>query len=276
MSSSAGAPDWVRKGNGPFRLDGRVAIVSGCGAPEGIGFATAKLLVAMGSRVVVTATSERIYDRARELGDAAVAVVGDLTVEETSRQLVAAATLNFGGVDVVVHNAGMTSVTSPALRSRDVASVDPTAWRAGMARNLDTAYLLTRHTLPVMRERGWGRIIFVASVTGPVMAMRHEPVYAAAKAAMVGLARSIAVDAGRDGVTANAVAPGWIATSSQTTHEADEGRRTPLGRSAHPAEVAATIAWLASPGSSYVTGQCVVVDGGNSVNEERVDEAATF
>lgn len=272
MRLSEQIPEWLVRAENPFRLDGRVAIVSGCGASGGIGFATASLLISMGSRVVITSTSERIYDRARELGDAAFPLMGDLTNEETSERLVAAATSNFGGLDVVVHNAGMTSVTSPASRVRDVASVDLATWRSGLARNLDTAYLLSRHTLPLLRERRWGRMVFVASVTGPVMAMRHEPVYAAAKAAMVGLARSIAVDAGRDGVTANAVAPGWIATSSQTVHEADEGRRTPLGRSAHPREVAAAIVWLASPGSSYLTGQCVVVDGGNSIHEERGDD----
>ena len=120
-----------------------------------------------------------------------------------------------------------------------------------------------------MREAGWGRVVMVTSVTGAVMAMRDEAAYAAAKAGMVGLARSVALDHAADGVTANAVAPGWIATGSQTDDEVRQGRRTPIGRSATPDEVAAAIAFLCTPGSSYVTGQCLVVDGGNSIAEER-------
>ena len=120
-----------------------------------------------------------------------------------------------------------------------------------------------------MVAQGWGRVVMVASVTGPLMAMRGEAAYAAAKAGMVGLARSVAVDHAASGVTANAVAPGWIETASQLPHEAIEARRTPVGRSGTPGEIAAAIAFLCSPGAAYVTGQCLVVDGGNSIAEER-------
>jgi 3-oxoacyl-[acyl-carrier protein] reductase len=120
-----------------------------------------------------------------------------------------------------------------------------------------------------MRDAGWGRIVMVASVTGPVMAMRAESAYAAAKAGMVGLARSLAVDFAPDGVTVNAVAPGWIATGSQTAHEREQGLGTPMRRSATADEVASAIAWLCTPGAAYTTGQCLVVDGGNSIAEER-------
>jgi 3-oxoacyl-[acyl-carrier protein] reductase len=87
---------------------------------------------------------------------------------------------------------------------------------------------------------------------------------------MVGLARALAIDTAADGITVNAVAPGWIETSSQLEHERREGLATPIGRSASPVEVASAIGWLASPGASYITGQCLVIDGGNSIAEERV------
>ncbi len=143
------------------------------------------------------------------------------------------------------------------------------AWQASLTRNLTTAFLVARAALPVMTSRGWGRVIMVASVTGPVMAMREEAAYAAAKAGLAGLTRAAAIEAAGHQVTVNAVAPGWIATGSQTQQERVEGLATPLGRSASPSEVASAIAWLASPGASYVTGQCLVIDGGNSIAEQR-------
>ena len=254
-----------------FDLRGRVALVTGAGSPTGIGHATAALLGELGATVAVTSTTGRIQQRADELAAAGVVASGhvaDLTDEAQVARLVAEVGERHGGFDIVVNNAGMVSVGSTG-ESGALDSMTLATWRAGIARNLDTAFLVCRATVPVLRGRGWGRVVNVTSVTGPVMAMRHEPAYAAAKAAMVGLTRSIAVDAGAFGVTANAVAPGWIATGSQTSHEREQGARTPLGRSATPAEVASAIAWLCTPGAGYTTGQCLVVDGGNSVAEER-------
>jgi 3-oxoacyl-[acyl-carrier protein] reductase len=254
-------------------LSGRTALVTGAGSPNGIGVATARALSARGATVWLTATTDRVHDRAAELraeGLAANSLVADLTdPEEASAAVQAAAGVD--GLHIVVNNAGMTSIGMVDARAEagDLAAMSLSSWHDGLARNLDTAFLVTRAAIPALRAAGWGRIVMVASVTGPVMAMRREPVYAAAKAGMVGLMRALAVDLAPDGITANAVAPGWIATGSQLPHEEREGQHTPMGRSGRPEEVAAAVAWFASPEASYCSGQLLVIDGAAGIAEER-------
>jgi len=182
---------------------------------------------------------------------------------------VAAALERWGRLDIVVNNAGMTSAASPVFESGTAEAMDLATWQAALARNLTSAFLVTKEALPAMTAHGWGRVIMVSSLTGPVMAIRADVGYAAAKAGMVGLTRAIAVDVAGQGITVNAVAPGWIASGSQLPEEDDHGRATPAGRSGTTEEVAAAVAWLASPGASYITGQYLVVDGGNSIAEQR-------
>ena len=254
-------------------LSGRAALVTGAGSASGIGFATARALAELGASVTLAATTDRVHERVSELGAwgyDAHGAVADLTDDRAAERVVREAHARAGRLDIVVNNAGMTSVSAPGgAEAGDALSQDVEGWRASMARNLDSVYVVSRAALPGMREAGWGRIVMVASVTGPVMAMRGEAAYAAAKAGMVGLARSLAVDFAADGITVNAVAPGWIATGSQTDDEREQGLSTPMRRSATPDEVASAIAWLCTPGAAYTTGQCLVVDGGNSIAEER-------
>jgi 3-oxoacyl-[acyl-carrier protein] reductase len=253
-------------------LTSRVAIVTGAGGPTGIGYAAARHLGMLGAAVVLGATTARAHERAAELEAediTAQGFVGDLTDPANAEALVAQAHRSHGRVDIVVNNAGMVSTTDPDYLEGDLLATTPQRWSESLRRNLDTAYLVTRAALPHLRESGQGRVITVASVTGAVMAMRGEVAYAAAKAALVGLTRALAVDEARHGITVNAVAPGWISTGSQTEHEVAEGLVTPSGRSGTADEVASAVAWLATPGAAYVNGQVIVVDGGNSVAEER-------
>ncbi len=258
--------------NDGLDLTGRVAVVTGAGSPTGIGFAVSRRLGALGAAVLLTATTDRSHGRAAELGSAGVTAMGavaDLTDPRAAAAVVAAATERWGRVDILVNNAGMTAVSDDSATSGGVAGLPYDEWQHSVRRNLDTAFLMTRAAVPAMRAHRWGRIVMVASVTGPVMAMRNDAGYAAGKAGMVGLTRSLAVDLAADGITANAVAPGWIATGSQTDDERREGGVTPMRRSGTADEVAWPVAWLCTPGAAYLTGQCLVVDGGNSVAEQR-------
>jgi 3-oxoacyl-[acyl-carrier protein] reductase len=255
----------------PFQLTGATALVTGAGSPEGIGFACARVLGQLGARVVVSATTPRVHERADELGELGIEAAGhvaDLTSSRAADGLVEFALEASGRLDILINNAGMTAISDPETPTALIAT-DDVNWQRTLERNLSSTFFTTRAALAHMTGRGYGRIVNISSVSGPVVAYPDDAAYHAAKAGMVGLTRAAAIESAGHGVTVNAVAPGWIQTGSATERELALGEATPVGRAGHPDEVGAIVAALAVPAAAYLTGQVIVVDGGNSIMEDR-------
>ena len=263
-------------------VEGRRALVTGSGSSDGIGFATARILADQGARVAITSTTKRIFDRlacmpqgSAYAGGEHFAFAADLTLPGAADRLVADATRALGGIDILVNNAGMVQ-TGHAQKSSPLHRIDDAEWARAIELNLNIAFRVTRAVLPQMMRRRYGRIVHISSVTGPLVSNPRSSGYGAGKAAMTGMMRALALEVAAKGITVNAVGPGWVATSSSTKREIVAGKHTPIRRSASAAEVGYVAAFLAGEESSYVTGQLIVVDGGNSIQEYKGPEEGYY
>ncbi|WP_135467897.1 3-oxoacyl-[acyl-carrier-protein] reductase [Crenalkalicoccus roseus] len=240
-----------------FRLDGRVALVTG--ATGGIGAAIARALHAQGAQVALTGRrAAELEALAGELGERAMAVPADLAEPEAAARLVEAVEKGLGGPDILVNNAGFTR-DMLALRMGDA------DWQAVLEVDLNAPFRLARAALRGMMRKRWGRIVSIASIVG-VTGNAGQANYAAAKAGLIGMTKSLAQEVATRGVTCNVVAPGFVRTAM--TDALGEAQRTklleriPMQRMGAPEDVAAAVAYLASEEAGWVTGQTLHVNGG--------------
>ena len=271
---------------------GRVALVTGCGKQDGIGAAIARALGRDGFTVVVVDIEpagvrdsneplgaetgwrgvESLVEELLGAGGQASAAFGDVSDPADAAAIVAHAIARYGRLDALVNNAGAPF----SLGHGDIETIDPDAWDRVMAINLKGPFLLSRAAAPHMRRQKHGRIVNIASVAGRV-GSKANSTYAASKAGVIALTQSLALDLGGDGVTCNAVLPGFILTTRSLSGmskklggaavDADVVARStpsvPMARAGTPEDVAATVAFLVSDAASYTSGQSLIVDGGN-------------
>ena len=245
-------------------LSNRVAIVTG--SARGIGKAIALKLADAGATVVVNDVGDAaqingVVDAIKAMKRNALAIIADVSSADDVNRLVAETMSAFGHIDILVNNAGIT-------RDQLLMRMSDEDWDRVMNVDLKSVFLCSRAVIRHMLKQRWGRIISISSITG-MMGNPGQANYAAAKAGIIGLMRTIAKEVASRGITANAIAPGLIDTamSQQVPPEAlaEIKQRIPLGYAGTPQDVAATVAFLASEEARYITGQVIGVDGGMSI-----------
>ena len=252
----------------PFDLSGRVALITG--SSRGIGRAIAEGLADQGARVVISSRKAEICQdvanasRVRHGPEAAIAVAANISSAQDIENLVAETRAKLGEIDILVCNAATNPVFGPSL------DVEEDALRKVFENNIVSNHRLVRHIAPSMVQRGDGAIIIVSSV-GAMVGSAVIGIYNMTKAADVQMVRNLAVELGPKGIRVNSVSPGLIRTDfsralwSNPEAEARASAGTPLRRIGEPDEIAGTVVFLASPAARYITGQDIVVDGGERI-----------
>ena len=248
-----------------FEIDGSVALVTG--AAGGIGRCISARLAAAGAALaLVDIDRDGAEALLAELGAKGVAVAADLSAPEDVGAAVAAAEKQLGPLDILVNNAGISGVGPPK------ATVDTPLeeWEKTLAINVTAPFLFCQAVVPGMVARGRGSIVNIASMAG-ILCLPGRVSYAASKAALISLTKTLAVECGPSGVRLNAVCPGWVDTPfiaarlAQPELKAQAEAMVPIGRVATPDEIADVVLFLLSPAARYMTGAAVAVDGGMSL-----------
>lgn len=257
------------------RVKDKVALVTGVAGPKGMGYAIAKTLAREGAVLAVADISDEVYNRAKEMQVSGYKVVPfkvDLTKSKEVNQMVDKVLEQFGRVDILVNVAGIgPRRRTPRGPETDISAfklfVDMTEkeWDSQIAINLKTNFNCTKAVFPGMIKQRYGKIINISSTSGNVATEAGTSAYSAAKAGVAGLTMALALEAAQYGINVNAIAPGWTDTGREIEREA--GKTSPMKRAGTPQEIANLVLFLASDESTYLTGQLIVNDGGNTIQE---------